>query len=229
MTFISRWLPAITETPARKTALGLAGLAVVGGVAAGPIMSMDADAAPSAVADRQSVQDVEKGRPSKALNVDYKAQETYFYCAPAATRIALSAQGQAPSQDEMARHLGTTEAGTNSAEDTTRVLNKIGGKGYRTVEIREAKAKPVEMDRLQVDVVKAIDANRPVVMNIKGTGVDTNGVAHSYAGGHYLTVVGYDDHGRKVKIADPANPNQAEYWMTTINLANWAAERGYSA
>ncbi|AVT33998.1 hypothetical protein C6361_36300 [Plantactinospora sp. BC1] len=26
-----------------------------------------------------------------------------------------------------------------------------------------------------------------------------------------------------------ANPNQSEYWMSTITLANWAAERGYSA
>jgi hypothetical protein len=230
MTNVKKWLPAITETPVRKTALGIAGLAVVGGAFAGPALSMAApQAAMTPTAAAVSVRELDKGQPSKVLDYQYKAQENFYYCAPAATRIALSAQGQAPAQDDVAKRLGTTEAGTNSAEDTTRVLNSTGGKDYRTVAIPDERAKPEQMDQLQVDVVRAIDAKRPVVANIKGTAVDESGVAHSYEGGHYLTVVGYDDHGRKVKIADPANPNQSEYWMSTITLANWAAERGYSA
>ncbi|MBE1485801.1 C39 family peptidase [Plantactinospora soyae] len=230
MTTVKRWLPAITETPIRKTALGIAGLAVVGGAFAGPALSMTApQAAMTPTAAAVSVRDVDKGQPSKVLDYQYKAQENGYYCAPAATRIALSTQGHTPAQDDVAKRLGTTEAGTNSAEDTTRVLNSTGGKDYRTVAIPDETAKPEQMDRLQVDVVHAIDAKRAVVMNIRGTAVDEAGTAHSYEGGHYLTVVGYDDHGRKVKIADPANPNQSEYWMSTITLANWAAERGYSA
>lgn len=233
MTFVNRWLPAITETPIRKTALGIAGLAVAGGAIAGPVATMGATPAPSMsmtpTAVTQQIGELDKGQPSKVLDVQYQPQSTYFYCAPAATRIALSAQGHTPSQDDVAKQLGTTEAGTNSAEDTTRVLNTAGGKDYRTVAIPDEAAKPAEMDQLQVDVVHAIDNNRPVVANIKGTAVDTDGMAHSYEGGHYLTVIGYDDHGRKVKIADPADPNHGEYWMSTINLANWAAERGYSA
>ncbi|MEN3616232.1 C39 family peptidase [Plantactinospora sp. ZYX-F-223] len=231
MTFVSRWLPAITETPIRKTALGIAGLAVVGGAFAGPAIAMDTPStgSPTAASVTADIKDLDKRAPSKVLDYQYKAQENFYYCAPAATRIALSAQGHTPSQDDVAKQLGTTEAGTNSAEDTTRVLNKAGGSDYKTVAIPDTTAKPAEMDRLQVDVVKAIDAKRPVVMNIKGTATDVDGTPHSYEGGHYLTVVGYDDHGRKVKIADPANPNQSEYWMSTITLANWAAERGYSA
>jgi hypothetical protein len=230
MTTVKRWLPAITETPIRKAALGVAGLAVVGGAFAGPALNMatpQASVTPTAAA--VSVRDLDKGQPSKVLDYQYKAQENFYYCAPAATRIALSAQGQTPAQDEVAKRLGTTEAGTNSAEDTTRVLNSTGGRDYRTVAIPDPNVTPEQMDRLQVDVVKAIDAKRPVVANIKGTAMDETGMAHSYEGGHYLTVVGYDDHGRKVKIADPANPNQSEYWMSTITLAHWAAERGYSA
>ncbi|AVT41025.1 C39 family peptidase [Plantactinospora sp. BB1] len=231
MTFVKRWLPAITETPMRKTALGIAGLAVVGGAFAGPVIAMDTPTtgSPTAASVTADIKQIDKRAPSKMLDYQYKAQENFYYCAPAATRIALSAQGHTPSQDEVAKQLGTTEAGTNSAEDTTRVLNSAGGKGYQTVAIPDSTAKPEQMDRLQVDIVNAIDAKRPVVMNIKGTATDVNGVPHSYEGGHYLTVVGYDDHGRKVKIADPANPNQSEYWMSTITLANWAAERGYSA
>jgi Peptidase_C39 like family len=230
MTTVKRWLPAITETPIRKTALGIAGLAVVGGAFAGPALSMTAaQASMTPTAAAVSVKDVDKGQPSKVLDYQYKAQENFYYCAPAATRIALSAQGHTPSQDDVAKRLGTTEAGTPSAVDTTRVLNSDGGKDYRTVELPDAMVKPEQMDRLQVDVVHAIDAKRPVVANIKGTATDVNGGTHSYEGGHYLTVVGYDDHGRKVKIADPADPNRSEYWMSTITLANWAAERGYSA
>ena len=232
MTFVNRWLPAITEAPIRRTALGIAGLAVVGGAFAAPAVSVtgpDASSTSTAAAVSVDVRAVERGQSSRVLDYQYKAQENFYYCAPAATRIALSVQGPPPSQDEVAQRLGTTEAGTNSAEDTTRVLNAAGGGVYRTVSVPGETASPAEMDRLQVDVVRAIGAERAVVVNIKGTATDVDGIPHSYEGGHYLTVVGYDDHGRKVKIADPANPDQSVYWMSTVNLANWAAERGYSA
>ena len=54
--------------------------------------------------------------------------------------------------------------------------------------------------------------------------------AHSYAGGHYLTVVGYSNDGATAELADPADANgYGWYWMDTTRLANWIAERGYSA
>jgi len=233
MTFLNRWISAITDTPTRRTALAAAGLALIGGTIAGPVATLDDGPAttlnldPAAVT--QTIKDIETGPAAKKLDHQYQAQSTYYYCAPAATRIALSAQGHTPSQDDIADRLGTTEAGTNSAEDTTRVLNTSGGRDYRTVEIPDPTADPAEMDRLQVDIVRAINAGRPVVANIAGTAVDTDGTAHSYPGGHYLTIVGYDDHGRTVTIADPANPNHSHYQMSTITLANWIAERGYSA
>ncbi|MGI5211404.1 C39 family peptidase [Plantactinospora sp. CA-290183] len=228
---MNRWLPAITDTPVRKAALGIAGLAVVGGAFAGPIHTTIDTPTPTTTtaAAVQAVDARPAAQASKVLGYDYKAQENFYYCAPAATRIALSAQGHTPSQDEVAKQLGTTEAGTNSAEDTTRVLNTAGGKDYHTVAIPDPAAKPEQVDRLQTDLVHAIDTNRPVVANIKGTATDVDGGTHSYEGGHYLTVVGYDDHGHKVKIADPADPNNNEYWMTSTTLANWIAERGYSA
>lgn len=160
----------------------------------------------------------------------YQEQSTYYFCAPAATRIALSARGHGVSQHELAKSLGTTVNGTDSAHETTRVLNKVNGNGfYRTREIPGPTAKPAEMDRLQADVVRALDAGYPIVANIKGTARDVTGKPHSYEGGHYLTVVGYRDEGRTVRIADPFDPsNGGTYWMSTISLANWIAERGYS-
>ncbi|MFI6757585.1 C39 family peptidase [Micromonospora sp. NPDC050417] len=223
-----------------------AGLAFVGGAIAGPL-GATAHAAPANPAPAMTTVahvtsdkghgDTDKGdkgkghTPSaKELKADYQAQPNFYWCGPASTRIALSADGHNLSQDEVAKKLGTTVEGTPSAEDTTRVLNDVvGGNVYKTTAIPDATAKPEQMDKLQADVKRAIDDNRAVVANIIGTGTDTDGVSHSYEGGHYLAVIGYRDDGRAVKISDPANPNDSSYWMSTIDMANWIATRGYSA
>jgi hypothetical protein len=166
---------------------------------------------------------------TKVLDYDYEAQNTYYNCGPAATRNALSAAGIDRTQEELGAELGTTEMGTNSAEDTTRVLNaEVKGSPYRTRMIPTAPS-PAQMDRLQADVVKAITDGRGVVANVVGDATDTDGGWHSYGGGHYIAVVGYKDNGRTVRIADSANPADPSYWITTIDLANWITSRGYSA
>ncbi|MDG4786317.1 C39 family peptidase [Micromonospora sp. WMMD1102] len=168
---------------------------------------------------------------AKLLDYDFQTQINGWYCGPAATRIALTVRDKQPSQDSVAADLGTTTSGTNSAQDTTRVLNKIIGTDfYRTTAIPGGAATPAQMDRLQADVVHAVTSGYAVVMNIAGSATDLDGGWHSYPGGHYLTVVGYRDDGRTVKIADPAIPGEdSNYWMSTIDLANWAATRGYSS
>ncbi|MGS2615548.1 C39 family peptidase [Micromonospora sp. LZ34] len=220
----------------KKSGLSVAGLLVAGGCVAGPAMA--AQAAPAGTAPVASPHSdkgdrADKGgradkRAERTVGIEYQAQPNFYYCGPAATRIALSAQGKALSQDEVAKRLGTTEAGTDSALDTTRVLNELTGGRYKTTEIRGSVAKPEEVDRLRADVLDALDAGRPVVANVKGTAVDTEGNPHSYEGGHYLTLVGYRDGGDLIRVADPASP-VAEYWMTLEKVANWIAERGYSS
>ncbi|MFI5927588.1 C39 family peptidase [Micromonospora sp. NPDC051543] len=166
---------------------------------------------------------------TKVLDYDYEAQNTYYNCGPAATRNALSASGIDRTQEELGAELGTTEMGTNSAEDTTRVLNaEVKGSPYRT-RMFAGTPSPAQMDRLQADVVKAITDGRGVVANVAGDAIDTEGGYHSYGGGHYIAVVGYKDNGRTVRIADSANAADPAYWITTIDLANWIATRGYSA
>ncbi|PZF83867.1 C39 family peptidase [Micromonospora deserti] len=209
----------------RKSALSIAGLLVTGGAVAGPAIA--AQAAP-AEKPAIAVQAERKGKGERVLEHDYQAQPNFYYCGPAATRIALSTQGKVLNQDEVAKKLGTTEAGTNSANDTTRVLNELTGGGYETTHISGAKAKPEQVDKLRADVIEAVDAKRGVVANIKGTAVDTDGNRHSFEGGHYLSVVGYRDGGDTLKIADPYDPNE-HYWMTVEKVANWIAERGYSS
>ena len=220
----------------QKSGLSVVGLLVAGGCLVGPAVT--AQAAPVATSLAGSVHTDKDRRADKngradrraerTVGIEYQAQPNFYYCGPAATRIALSAQGKALTQDEVAKKLGTTEAGTDSALDTTRVLNELTGGRYRTTEIPDPVAKPEQVDRLRSDVVAALDEGRPVVANIKGTAVDTAGNPHSYEGGHYLTLAGYRDGGDLVRIADPAAP-EGEYWMALEKVANWIAERGYSS
>jgi hypothetical protein len=204
--------------------------------AAAPAPATSSPAAPTqpataAPAQAETKKPVPAPPTAKVLDYQYQAQINYYYCGPAATRIALTARDRLLSQDAVAGRLGTTVNGTNSAEDTTRALNSLGKTDfYRTREIPGPSATPAQMDRLQADVVHAISNGFPIVANIVGTTQDTGGGFHAYDGGHYLTVVGYRDNGRTVRIADPANVNGiTSYWVTTINMANWMGTRGYSA
>ena len=95
-----------------------------------------------------------------------------------ATRSAPA--GIERTQDELGAQLGTTEMGTNSAEDTTRVLNaEVKGNPYRT-RMFPGTPSPAQMDQLQADVVKAITDGRGVVANIVGDATDTDGGWHSF-------------------------------------------------
>ncbi|WP_327034730.1 C39 family peptidase [Micromonospora ureilytica] len=211
----------------RKTALTAAGLAFTGGAIAGPVTT--ALAAPSGKPATQTQTD-RKGHGDRELGVRYEAQPNFYYCGPAATRNALSVQGKNINVDDMAKEMGTTEAGTNSINDITPVLNKETGKtnAYRSVEISTPDADAKQTDTLRADIVKTVDDGRAVVANIAGTSTDTNGNAHSYEGGHYISVVGYHDNGNTVTIADSADPNQAAYQITVEHLADWIATRGYA-
>ncbi|RZU75241.1 peptidase C39-like protein [Micromonospora kangleipakensis] len=229
----------------RKSVLSVA--LVASGTVAGPAIAAQASAGPVTAARPPQVQSkpgfAEQAQPPPApppsppppadegkrvLHYDYQRQPNSYYCAPAATRIALSTQGQVVSQREVADKLGTTKAGTNSVDDTTRVLNEMTGGGYETTEIKTAEAEPPQVDKLRTDVVEAVDAQRGVVANITGTAVDTKGNQYSYPGGHYLTIIGFRDGGDTMKIADPYDPTK-NYWMSDDKVADWIAERGYSS
>ncbi|RZU74530.1 peptidase C39-like protein [Micromonospora kangleipakensis] len=202
-------------------------------IAAVPSTSPSAKPSPKATSAKPDPDLTRKAAPkppsTKVLDYNYEAQLYYYNCGPAAVRNALSATGIETTQDALAGPLGTTEMGTNSAEDTTRGLNQmVKGNPYRTHMIPGA-ATPAQMDQLQADVVKAITDGRGVVANIAGDATDTDGGWHSFPGGHYIAVVGYKNDGRTVRIADSANPAYPAYWVTTIDLANWMSTRGYSA
>lgn len=211
--------------------------------AAPPPPSRPASASPSAsptaeASTAKADPDVRKKATSKpkpkppstrVLDYRYQAQTAYWNCGPAAVRNVLSASGVETTQDAMVAPLNAGESGTNSAEDTTRGLNQmVKGSPWGTRMIPGTPT-PGQMDQLQADVVKAITDGRGVVINVAGDATDTDGGWHSFPGGHYIAVIGYKNDGRTVRIADSANAALPEYWISTIDLANWAATRGYSA
>ncbi|GAA2340360.1 C39 family peptidase [Dactylosporangium salmoneum] len=179
-----------------------------------------------------AVQSTAPAPSTKVLAYQFQLQPNYYYCGPAATRIALTAAGHAISQDQAASMLGTTTNGTDSALDTTRVLNSVLAEGrtvYRTREIPAYPATAAQAAQLQADVVGTIGSGRAIVANIAGHLTDAAGVVHAYEGGHYLTLVGYQDDGKAVKIADPADRSgNGSYWVSTPKLADWISEHGYS-
>jgi hypothetical protein len=191
---------------------------------------VNAASAPASPADQNPTPTVPPPA-DKQLSFDFQFQPTFFFCAPAATHMALSAHGANRSQDELANLLGTTTYGTPSAFDTTRALNEVLGKHvYKTREIRGQQATPAEMDRLQADVVRAVGNGYAVVGNIIGGATDAAGVWHDFPTGHYIAIVGYRDDGRAVQVADSSGLfGPGTYWMSTIGMANWIATRGYSA
>ncbi|WP_285792337.1 C39 family peptidase, partial [Micromonospora sp. NBRC 101691] len=72
----------------------------------------------------------------RELNVRYEAQPNFYYCGPAAARNALTTLNKDVSQDDLAREMGTTENGTDSAHLITKALNTKSGKNdWRTIEI----------------------------------------------------------------------------------------------
>jgi hypothetical protein len=168
---------------------------------------------------------------SKSVSYQFQWQQTGYWCGPAATRIALTGRGYYYSQSYIAGQLGTTVNGTNSAYDTTRVLNSLGRtRFYETKMIPGNMATNSEISRLKSDILYDIPRGYILVANVVGTAVDTDGDAHSYRGGHYIAIVGYKDNGNTVKIADTADANgYGWYWISVTRLAHWIAMRGYSA
>lgn len=219
-----------TRTPVvRRGVLGLAGLLMAGGTVAAPVSAAYAAPAPAAVT-QQAQRPAQDQGGHKELDVRYQAQPNFYYCGPAAVRNALTASGHDLDMDQLARQMGTTERGTDSAHEITRALNEaVHGDTYHTVEIPQSQADQRQTDTLAADIRKAVDEGRAVVVNIAGTATDVDGGVHSFEGGHYLAVNGYRDGGRQVKIADSADPDTAAYWMDVDVLADWIATRGYSA
>lgn len=100
----------------------------------------------------------------KVLRVDYEAQQTGYWCGPAATRFVISARRGAPSPQQFANQLGTTSNGTDWIGQVTNVLNQHFEVGtYVTREMPNDPPTPQQRDRLWNDIVSSIDGGWGIV------------------------------------------------------------------
>ena len=180
------------------------------------------------------VASVEGGPPAprvKLLSIQYQVQETGYWCGPAATRAALSARMNPPSQSTLAQQLGTTTNGTDWIGQVTTVLNnRLGATRYRTTEMPNDPPTAAQRDRLWTDLVRSIDNNYPVVANIVAPPSNHPPGYPNSTIYHYFTVTGYNLDTRQVFIADSANfGGNQQYWLTFDQLATLIPPKGYSA
>lgn len=160
------------------------------------------------------------------LNHAFQIQQTGYWCGPAAVRVALSARGVVPSQQELAIKLGTTVNGTDSSNDVVRVLNQYLGAGiYEATFIPGQDATAAQRDEFRRDVHQSIDNGYAIVANVVGTIRPNDGGSYTYSGGHYVAIVGYDG-SDNVFVADIA---AREYWVSVAAMATWIAARGYAS
>lgn len=168
----------------------------------------------------------------KVLNATWEPQSTGYWCGPTATRIALSARIDAPSQSSLARQLGTTVNGTDYIGQITSGLNaNLGAAGrYQTVDMSIAPFTTDQKNRFWDDIVASIDQNYPVVVNIVAP---ANNHPPGYPNDtiyHYFTVIGYNPDTHEAYIADPANfGGHGKYWLPFDQLASLVHPKGYSA
>lgn len=165
-----------------------------------------------------------------ALDIDFQYQETGYWCGPASTRIALSAQGVNVSQQQMANELPTTENGTDWIGQVTQVLNNHLGAGYVTREMPNDPPTQDQKDLLWNDIVHDIDNGYAVVTNIVAPAGNHPPGYPDYTIYHYFTVIGYNADTGEVLIADPAGfADTPTYWLTFDKLASLVPPKGYSA
>ncbi|MFI9624575.1 C39 family peptidase [Streptomyces sp. NPDC052042] len=164
----------------------------------------------------------------------FQTQSTYYYCGPAATRLALTQRNKTVSQKTLAKDLKVEQNGkqTDNIGLVTKTLNKRGKTSwYENKWIPGNTATSAQVKRLKADIRLDINKGYAIVANVYGTAYDTAGKKHAYNQGHYLTVVGYTNNGDKAVIEDIAigSSKRHKYTMTTKKLATWIATRGYSA
>ena len=154
------------------------------------------------------------------------------------TRIALSTRtANLPSQTTLAGFLGTTTSGTDNVGLVKNALNHYLATSWFQVKSVSDPPSQAERDLLQRDVLLNLNNGYPLVANVvsgfRPPGYPP-GPALIYT---YVTVVGYDQGGARVLIADPGAEGAGgaawqsvtrTYWISLTDLGTWIGGKGYS-
>ena len=170
------------------------------------------------------------------LDFTWVGQSTGYWCGPGASRIALSTHvTDPPTQPVLAEFLGTTTEGTARA-DMIRALNHwlAPAEPYVSIPV-DARPTQAQRDLLKETLIRRLSTGWPVVANVL-SGWRPPGYPSGTIG-HFVVVMGYEQKGERVFIADPAAEGSAgprwenvprTYWITLQNLGTWVGARGYS-
>jgi Peptidase_C39 like family len=173
---------------------------------------------------------------AKSLPITWQGQQTYYYCGPASTRMALSARISPPSQDALASSLGTTTNGTDDISNVVATMNQVLGTTWYERKPVSDPPTQAQRDLLKQDIVYDVDRGWAIVANVV-SGWRPPG----YPSGtiyHYVAVVGYADDGNSAVIADPAGAGAGgsgwtnvpkTYTISTYDLGTWIGLKAYAA
>jgi hypothetical protein len=221
------------------TAVGCAGMAPEDEVV-GPGSAIDGDVGSGSEEDSAGAMEEEEGGGAgsgaalaagswKVLEHQYQAQQTGYWCGPAATRIVLSTRMAPPTQQTLANQLGTTTNGTDWIGQITGVLNRHVGARYATVEMPNDPPSAAQRDRLWNDIVLSIDAGHAIVANIVAPASNHPPGYPNYTIYHYFALIGYNAQTREVYVADSANfGGNHHYWLSLAQLSTLIPPKGYS-
>lgn len=173
---------------------------------------------------------------AKTLSITWQGQQTYYYCGPAATRMALSARMSPPSQNTLAASLGTTTNGTDDISNVVGTLNHfLNTTWYERKPVSDPPTQ-AQRDLLKQDLLYDIDRGWAIVANVV-SGWRPPG----YPSGtiyHYVAVIGYANDGDSAVIADPAGAGAGgsgwvnvpkTYTISTYDLGTWIGLKAYAA
>lgn len=173
----------------------------------------------------------------KVLSFNWYGQPNGYWCGPGSLRMLLSTRmSNPPGQPELAAYVGTTTQGTIRVE-AVKALNYYSRPEHNPYMSIPMDSRPTQAQRdlLKKTVVSRIASGWPVLANVL-SGWRPPGYPSGQIG-HFVAIMGYDDSGEKVLIADPAAEGSAgprwenvprTYWISMQNLGTWIGGRGYS-
>lgn len=180
--------------------------------------------------DKQSFQ--RAARKSKELRISFQTQQNNYYCGPASAAMIVNALGYKRNQNEMARLLGTTQAGTNAGNGVSNALNAVV-KGSR-YKFRWEWQSAHQVDKIKRHVTQAIDYGNAVMVNTVEGPRDWYIQGHNlgYTIYHYGVVADYFDYGNTVTYVDPGHGRfsgfKLQQRVSIKNLSYACGTRGYA-
>ncbi|GAA1178490.1 uncharacterized protein YraI [Kitasatospora gansuensis] len=184
----------------------------------------------------------DSGNASAYIAGDWFGEEKPYYCGPAAVQTALQRRLKAvpPGQNQIAATLTTNTGGTDSVRQIMWGLNTYGNTDWYHAMTVNSPMTATQSQAWRNDVVYNIDHGYPVVVNLVGLPGSHPPNWPNREVYHYVTVVGYFDFGRRLRVVDSAAgaggglrddwaQTEKEWTAATDDVGVWMRGKGYAA